>query len=172
MSDTGVKAQIKTVTVHSRNREETFNLGKVFGETAPDTGTIALNGPLGAGKTLFVQGLALGLGIPSNTVNSPTYQLVHLHEGRLSLCHVDLYRLEGSEAFDGLGLEELFEAQGIAAIEWADKGLEVLPGARLDLSIDYAENDEREIVVRATDIGHQSWIDAAMKSGHFIQEKS
>ena len=78
-----------------------------------------LEGELGAGKTAFVRGLAVGLGAPEEEVSSPTFTLVQEYRGRLPLLHADLYRLSGAEA-DELGLEEL-GGDGVMAVEWAAK---------------------------------------------------
>jgi tRNA threonylcarbamoyladenosine biosynthesis protein TsaE len=94
------------------------------GRRAPAVGT------LGAGKTAFVRGLAEGLGIDAREVSSPTFTLVHEYRGgRLTLYHVDLYRLDRTATAD-LGLEELGVADGVLAIEWPDRLTHALEGAR------------------------------------------
>jgi tRNA threonylcarbamoyladenosine biosynthesis protein TsaE len=97
---------------------------------------LLLSGDLGAGKTAFVRGLAQGLGIGEDEVSSPTFTLVHEYRGgRLTLYHVDLYRLDHA-ATDDLGLDELGVADGILAIEWPDRLTHQLPGARaIDIEI-------------------------------------
>ena len=97
---------------------------------------LLLSGDLGAGKTAFVRGLAQGLGIGEDEVSSPTFTLVHEYRGgRLTLYHVDLYRLDRA-ATDDLGLDELGVADGILAIEWPDRLTHQLPGARaIDIEI-------------------------------------
>lgn len=90
---------------------------------------VRLSGDLGAGKTAFVRGLAVGLGIDSEAVSSPTFTLVHEYRGgRLTLTHVDLYRLRHA-ATDELGLEEERVAGGVLAIEWPDRLTHPVPGA-------------------------------------------
>ncbi len=88
---------------------------------------LLLTGPLGAGKTTFVRGLARGLGV-AGLVQSPTFQLLRTHPGDLPLAHVDLYRLEAAAELADLGLEDHLEA-GVVVIEWGDR-LEGLPAAR------------------------------------------
>jgi tRNA threonylcarbamoyladenosine biosynthesis protein TsaE len=80
---------------------------------------LLLTGPLGAGKTTFVRGLARGAGSTAH-VSSPTFQLVRLYPGRLQLAHVDLYRLESSSEIAGLGLDELLD-HGAVAVEWGER---------------------------------------------------
>lgn len=106
---------------------ETEALGEKFGLAAKPGWLIALSGDLGAGKTQFVKGLARGLGI-SARVHSPTFTLVAEYTGgRLTLFHLDLYRLETPEEIVSAGIEEFLEPNGVAVIEWAEK-LESLAG--------------------------------------------
>ena len=79
-----------------------------------------LYGELGAGKTAYVRGLARGLGAPPDDVSSPTFTLIQEYRGRVTLYHVDLYRLRPEE-IDDLGLDELIGGTGVVAIEWADR---------------------------------------------------
>ena len=103
---------------------------------------LLLSGNLGAGKTAFVRGLAQGLGLDPDDVSSPTFTLVHEYRGgRLTLYHVDLYRLERA-ATDDLGLEELH--LGVLAIEWPDRLTHALPGAR-NITIEILDGDRRRI---------------------------
>ena len=89
---------------------------------------LSLEGPLGAGKTTFVKGLAEGLGCAADEVSSPTFTLVHEYPGgRLPLVHLDLYRLESSEELAALGFDDLLSGSTIAALEWGDKFPEALP---------------------------------------------
>jgi tRNA threonylcarbamoyladenosine biosynthesis protein TsaE len=89
---------------------------------------VLLSGELGAGKTAFVRGLARGLGAPAEDVSSPTFTLVQEYRGRLTLHHVDLYRLEPREVAD-LGLDELIASGALVAIEWAERWLDPPAGA-------------------------------------------
>jgi len=115
--------------------EETWELAAdLSGELGPGT-VIALHGELGAGKTCFIQGYAAALGI-DEPITSPTYTLIGEYEGRLPLHHIDLYRLSGPDEALGLGLEEYFDANGITAIEWAERAEGLLPPDLLHIQIE------------------------------------
>jgi len=105
----------------SHNPAETETLGEHWGREVPSGQVIALTGDLGAGKTQLVRGLARGLGVKSR-VHSPTFTLVNEYGGgRLKLFHLDLYRLETAAQIHGAGIEEFFQPDGVAVIEWAER---------------------------------------------------
>jgi tRNA threonylcarbamoyladenosine biosynthesis protein TsaE len=108
----------------TRGPEETFNLGRSVGARLAGGEVLLMDGPLGAGKTVFVKGLADALGVEEEEVSSPSFTLVNRYgEGRLVLYHVDLYRLaEGAAAAHAIDLEELLaEEQAVIVIEWAER---------------------------------------------------
>jgi tRNA threonylcarbamoyladenosine biosynthesis protein TsaE len=141
----------KKVTVslyHSTSPEQTRALGEAVGRLADAGDLIALTGELGAGKTLFVGGLARGLGVdPATYVSSPTFTIMHRYCGRLPLYHIDLYRIETPEAFASLGLDEYLARDGVAAIEWAEHGWGCLPKERLTFRLRYTGSDTRTIEI-------------------------
>ena len=106
---------------------------------------LGLRGDLGAGKTVFVQGLARGLGA-SGPVTSPSFVIVHEYPGRLLLCHVDLYRLDTQDVED-LGLDDLITPDNVVAIEWSERLPQRLRSqVTLDIAIDFgAAECERAI---------------------------
>ena len=108
--------------VHTTESEEqTAAVARELASGLAAGDVVLLTGDLGAGKTAFVRGLADGLGIDIGEVSSPTFTLVHEYRGgRLTLYHVDLYRLDRA-ATEDLGLEELGVADGVLAIEWPDR---------------------------------------------------
>ena len=111
-----------TINVETHSVAETRHLGQKIGRLIDQPTAVALIGDLGSGKTAFVQGLARGLGVPSNYyITSPTFTLVNEYPGRLPLFHIDLYRLETIQDFEDIGLEDLFYDQAVLAIEWADR---------------------------------------------------
>jgi tRNA threonylcarbamoyladenosine biosynthesis protein TsaE len=115
--------QITTGEWTSRNAGETFELGKRIGEQLSGGEILLLDGPLGAGKTVFVKGIASGLGIDPEDVTSPSFTLVNPYQGRLPFFHIDLYRLDqGAAAAHAVDLEELLgNERAIVAIEWAER---------------------------------------------------
>lgn len=106
--------------VVTSTEEETSAAGERLAARLNAGDVVLLYGDLGAGKTAFVRGMACGLGAPADEVSSPTFTLIQEYQGRVTLYHVDLYRLEPAE-IDDLGLEELVSGDGIVAIEWADR---------------------------------------------------
>jgi tRNA threonylcarbamoyladenosine biosynthesis protein TsaE len=129
--------------------DSTQNLGRKLGELLPSGSVILLTGDLGAGKTTFVQGLGLGLGIQQAIV-SPTFTLVSEYlEGRLPLYHLDLYRLETQEVIQ-LYLESYWEGidvpLGITAIEWAQR-LPYKPHQYIDLYLSYLPEKGRRATI-------------------------
>lgn len=102
---------------------------------------LVLAGDLGAGKTAFVQGLARGLGV-TEPVTSPAFVLVRTYLGRLPLVHVDVYRLDHLQEVVDLGLAELVDEEGVAAIEWGDVVLPTLPADFLEVRIEEGESDD------------------------------
>ena len=98
---------------------ETMALGREFGRRLSAGAVVLLDGPLGAGKTAFVRGLAQGLGCDPDDVSSPTFTIVQEYDGSVTLQHVDLYRLSPPEV-DDLALEDLLE-DAVMAVEWPDR---------------------------------------------------
>ena len=108
------------ISFHER---ETFDLGVRLGEQLSGGEIILLNGPLGAGKTVLVKGIAHGLGLDEEDVTSPSFTLVNLHQGRLLLYHIDLYRLEeGAAAAHAVDLDEILtDESAVVVIEWGER---------------------------------------------------
>jgi tRNA threonylcarbamoyladenosine biosynthesis protein TsaE len=123
----------------------TDRLGHAIGLSLQGGETLALFGPLGAGKTSLVRGIAAGLGAPAAAVSSPTFVLIHEYRGRLPLAHVDLYRINSTREAESTGLQEYFSGSTVAAIEWADKGLSILPQDRLEIQLRHQAAGSRRI---------------------------
>ena len=128
----------------SHSAEQTQQFGRRIGELAQPGDVYLLVGNLGAGKTCLTQGIAWGLGIKEYTL-SPSFVLVRELKGRLPLYHIDLFRLDNIEEVADLGLDEYLCGQGVSVVEWAEKGLSVLPPEHMLIEIDYLSENERAL---------------------------
>ena len=114
------------VTLISKSPEETLAIGEEWGGKARRGMVIGLSGDLGAGKTQLVKGIARGLGV-TRRVHSPTFTLVNEYSGgRLPLFHLDLYRLDTPRQIIDAGLEEYFQPDGVAVVEWVEHWLDAV----------------------------------------------
>src|ERR1700704_562242 len=135
----------------STSHRHTDRLGQAIGCALRGGETIALYGPLGAGKTALVRGIAQGLGASPTAISSPTFVVIHEYDqGRLPLAHVDLYRIRSLLELESTGLTEYFSGQTVTAIEWADKGLAALPQDRIDITLNHRAARSRTIQLHAT----------------------
>lgn len=127
-----------SITIHTETADETRRVGRTIGEVASPGDVYLLTGPLGAGKTCLTQGIASGLGAPGYA-RSPTFVLVTRYQGRLTIHHADLYRIDHpAEAWD-LGLEDIIAAgEDVLIVEWADRAAEIFPPDALRIELDYA----------------------------------
>ena len=136
--------------VSSHNESETFALGETLGRELRGGEIILLDGPLGAGKTMLVKGIAAALGIDQEEVTSPSFTLVNPHPGRLLVYHIDLYRLEeGASAAHAVDLDEvLTDEDAVVIIEWAERlGHYPLPDNIWKISIAGDGDEPRRITV-------------------------
>ena len=131
----------------SHSPEKTQEFGVSLGEVALPGDIFLLVGGLGAGKTCLTQGIAWGLGIKEYAV-SPSFVLVRELYGRLPLYHIDLYRLDRIEEILELGLDEYLYGSGVCVVEWAEKGLAMLPAEHLLIQISYLSDTERSFQVK------------------------
>jgi tRNA threonylcarbamoyladenosine biosynthesis protein TsaE len=138
-------------TLVSTSHQHTDRLGQAIGRVLRGGETIALYGPLGAGKTALVRGIAQGLGASPMAVTSPTFVVIHEYDqGRLPLVHVDLYRIRTPCELESTGLIEHFSGRTVTVIEWADKGLAALPQDRIEVTLSHRAARSRTIQLRAT----------------------
>ena len=128
----------------SRSARETQALGARLGARLGRGDVVACIGPLGSGKTCFLQGLARGLGVMTD-VTSPTFVLVNQYWGRLPVYHVDAYRTGSLTELVDLGLEEMFHGEGVTVVEWADKLLPLLPPRTVTVTIAGLGDEPRQI---------------------------
>jgi tRNA threonylcarbamoyladenosine biosynthesis protein TsaE len=132
--------------IRSASPDETEAAGEALGETLGPGAVVALTGELGAGKTCFIRGLARGLGARTG-VTSPTFVLINEYRGRLSVHHVDLYRLESFTEVMDLGIPELMAGDGVTLIEWADKLGPLLPVDAIRVHVDGLGDEPRQISI-------------------------
>jgi len=123
--------------------EQTQLLGNYLGKLAQRGDIFLLVGALGTGKTCLVQGMAHGLSTKEYAF-SPSFVIVREYHGRLPLYHVDFYRLDHIEEITDLGLEEYSYRNGVCVVEWAEKGLQVLPRNNLLITLNYVSNYETQ----------------------------
>jgi tRNA threonylcarbamoyladenosine biosynthesis protein TsaE len=149
---TVISPLISTGEFVSHNEQETFALGLRIGKHLSGGEIILLSGPLGAGKTVLVKGIASALGLDAEDVTSPSFTLVNPHQGRLLLYHIDLYRLdEGASAAHAVDLDEILtDEKAVIIIEWAERmGRYPLPDSVWRVSISGDGEEPRKISVVA-----------------------
>lgn len=128
----------------SHSPEQTQRLGLHLGELAQASDVFLLTGNLGSGKTCLTQGIAWGLGIKEYAF-SPSFIIVREYYGRLPLYHIDFYRLDHIEEIVDLGLEEYLYGNGVCVVEWAEKGIGVLPQENLLINLSYISDADRSL---------------------------
>ena len=137
-----------TATLSSASADETRRLGEALGRLLEVGDTVLLSGELGAGKTVFVQGMASGLGY-EGTVSSKSFVLLGQYEGRITLYHADLYRLDEPEQVDDLALDELI-LDGAVAVEWPERADELVPAEHLLIEFAIESAESRTLSLSAT----------------------
>jgi len=131
----------------SKSPSETWDIGERIGKGARRGDLYAIYGELGTGKTQLVKGIARGIGIRDwQYVVSPSFTIMNVYEGDFTLCHVDLYRIEGYDV-ESLDIEEFLE-QGIVAVEWAERG--TWWNGTIKVYIDAISEGERRIIITKT----------------------
>lgn len=131
----------------SRSPEHTQQIGASIGAIAQPGDNLFLVGNLGAGKTCLTQGIARGLDIEEYAA-SPSFVLIRELKGRLPLYHIDFYRLKSLEEIAELGLDDYFYGHGVCVVEWAEKGLNLLPPEHLLIEIGYLADTERSLKLK------------------------
>jgi tRNA threonylcarbamoyladenosine biosynthesis protein TsaE len=132
-----MERQPDSFAIETRSPEETLQLGERIGKSISDGLVIALIGPLGAGKTQCVKGLARGIGeADARKVTSPTFTLVQEYRGRLTLYHIDAYRLKSAAELAALGFDEMIGSGSVVVVEWADRAPSIIPRDALTIRIE------------------------------------
>ena len=133
----------------THSEQETIDFAAAFARTLRSGDVVALTGELGAGKTVFAKGAAAELQV-SGEVTSPTFTLINEHRGKVTLYHMDLYRLNSLQEILDIGVEEYLYGDGICLVEWAEKMGENLPANAIGVTIRYSNSDKdhsREIEI-------------------------
>ena len=143
---------MEILKLNSYSPEQTQLLGSLLGELAQSGDIFLLTGDLGTGKTCLTQGIAQGLGIKEYAF-SPSFVIIREYHGRLPLYHIDFYRLDNIDEVADLGLEEYFYSKGVCVIEWAEKGLPILPQENLLIALNYVSHSETERTIYFTPKG-------------------
>jgi tRNA threonylcarbamoyladenosine biosynthesis protein TsaE len=148
MTATTVTGADPTFVVETRSAHETKTWGRRLASILEGGELLGLIGELGAGKTVFVKGLARGLSLREEEILSPSFTMIQEHRGRLQLYHIDLYRLEQA-VLDDLGLREYLFSTGVAAVEWFERLRESPELDCLRVRISYAGANIRRIEFEA-----------------------
>ena len=136
------------MVLQTRNTSGTIQIGKSIGSLLLPGDVVALVGELGTGKTQFIKGLAVGVGIGKPTyISSPSFTLINEYKGKIPFYHIDLFRLRAEKEAEDLGLEEYFQSGGITAIEWADRIPSLLPREMLWIQISYTGENTRSLEI-------------------------
>jgi tRNA threonylcarbamoyladenosine biosynthesis protein TsaE len=137
----------------------TRDLGARLAPAAAAGDLVCLRGELGAGKTQLAKGFGAGLGV-TDSMGSPSFILMAEYTGRLPLFHVDLYRLADAADALGGGLIDERQADGVTIVEWPERMADILPAARLDITIEGTGDEPRSITVRAGDPSLARYLEA------------
>lgn len=131
------------------DEQATASLGRALAAGMQAGDVLALNGPLGAGKTRLVRAIAERLGCVDQLVNSPTFVLIHEYDGAVPVYHVDAYRLRDADEFLEIGGDEVLNGDRACLIEWGDRIASVLPPDHLRIDIEVVAETGRRFVLTA-----------------------
>jgi tRNA threonylcarbamoyladenosine biosynthesis protein TsaE len=141
---------VRLVKLLSCSCAETAGIGEALGAVLAAGDVVAITGALGSGKSVLARGIMAGLGVGAK-IPSPSFVIVATYRGRLTVNHIDLYRLTSPEEAVGAGVEDLIYSDGVSIIEWADRIGGLLPAARIDVEIALRDRaDERLISITPT----------------------
>lgn len=138
------------MTIITKNESETMQAGEQLGKTLTPGSVVAFYGGLGAGKTAFTRGLAVGLGVTMD-VSSPTFTIVNEYPGEIPLFHFDMYRLENEDELFDIGWDDYLERGGVCAVEWGEKVPGALPHETIIIKIEILDESRRRIEIQRGD---------------------
>jgi len=140
-------------SIESSSTDETFEWGRLLGLQLRPGDFVGLSGELGAGKTLFSRGVALGAEAPLEDVSSPTYAILQTYSGRLPLHHADLYRLKNDAELYETGFFDVLDGNGATLVEWIDRVPSAAPADALLVHLEIVSGAKRRLSIRATGPG-------------------
>jgi len=147
----------------------TLALGEYFGQRAGPGDVILVEGELGAGKTVLAKGVARGLGLDEAVVTSPTFTIINQYPARLTMYHVDLYRLTGDSDFEAEGVLDVLGADGLAVVEWAERLGEARPAEALTIRLELVDETVRRVTLSDED---GRWLDQSELTRRLMVEDS
>ena len=161
--DAGSQLEASRVEIVSRSPESTQNIGKTLGAYAQPGHVFLLIGDLGTGKTCLTQGVLWGLG-SDEYARSPTFVMVSQYQGRLTLYHIDLYRVDSPDELIDLGLDEYLNGDGVCAVEWADRAPGVFPQDHIRVQIQHLGETERRLTLSTSAVQYIDMLNALESS--------
>lgn len=160
-------SSIPDLDIVSHGAEQTRRLGAHLGALLNNGDIVLLEGDFGSGKTTFTQGVAQGMGIDGDYVNSPTFTLINEYRGtRAILNHMDLYRLEGDEQVATLGLDDYLDGDGVTVIEWPAGAAPWLPDERLVVRFTHLNETKRTLRFFGTGPRYEALMESFTKSAY------
>ncbi|MBN1380819.1 MAG: tRNA (adenosine(37)-N6)-threonylcarbamoyltransferase complex ATPase subunit type 1 TsaE [Deltaproteobacteria bacterium] len=139
----------RTLILIAKSSDVTSSIGAKLGNVLEKGEIIALIGELGSGKTLLTQGIAKGLGVSdAYNVTSPTFNIINEYPGRLTLYHMDIYRLGGVNDLEDIGFEEYMSKNGVIVIEWAEKIKDIIPDRASFIYLSSVNETTRKIKIQ------------------------
>lgn len=161
-----------TVSFITENPDETKEIGRVIGHLLEPGNIVLLFGELGTGKTCLTKGIADGVGIEKEQhVTSPSYILINIYSGKIPVYHIDLYRIQDSEAIYELGLEEYLYGEGICVVEWADRMTE-LPESYIKVVLEWIDFEKRHFHISSVGKGYDRVVNRLKEDLSSVLEKS
>ena len=147
------------ITIEAHDEAATEALGRALAEILPAGVTVALNGPLGAGKTRLVQAIAAAVGVEPGVALSPTFVLLQEYRGSRTIFHADAYRLRDEDEFWALGADEFLNSDALVFIEWAERVAGCLPSEHLRIDIEETAPSARRFTIVAVGSKYAAVID-------------
>jgi tRNA threonylcarbamoyladenosine biosynthesis protein TsaE len=131
----------------TESAEETITAGTELADVLENGDLVILTGPLGAGKTNFIKGIAVGMGVDEQDINSPSFTLVNEYTGSTALYHFDLYRMKETAELYQIGWDDYLMRDGVVVVEWGEKAREMLPEERIEVSIAILADTRRRLTI-------------------------